>query len=177
MIGGGVTALGNDKNLQTRAYVSLREISHKKGELPMNDANFRYTNFIYTVKYKPSANKAFKKKPFLILSDVLTNTSNSYRVEDHADFLKSAEKNEEVAWLVRNTIHSKALFDLAKANLGIPMLMMFDVVGYAKKVMENEGKNFKEDEKDVFVIQDLKEAEKYRHAEHMASYNKKEVKL
>lgn len=173
----GVTAFRPDKNFQARAYISLKEISHKKGELPMNDPNFRYTDFDYCIKYKPSANKSFRKKPFLIFSDVFINTRNIYRVSGYEEFLKIAEKNLEGKWFVENTIHSKELFDLVKDNPGVYFPIQFDAVKYAKKVMKNENKRFGQDEKDVYLVRELKEADKNRHEQHLASYNVKDVKL
>lgn len=173
----GVTVFRPDKNLQNRAYISLQEISHKKGELPLNDPNFRYTNFNYFIKYKPSANKGFARKPFLINSDVFTNTKGIYRVSGYEEFLKLPEKKPDTKWFVENTVHSKELFDIAKDNPGIYFPLQFDAVKYAEKVMKNENKIFGQDEADVYLVKELKEADKIRHEQHLASYNKKDVKL
>lgn len=178
MIGDKVVATRRAQNLQTRIYISLKEVAHKKGEMPLNDPNFRYTNLLYNVKYKPSANKGFKNRPYLITSDVLLKTSQIFRAKDYDDFLKRSESNEEIAWLVRNTIHSKELFDLAKDNPGLYIPMFFDIVGYAKKVAVNEGKAEEDFAKiGAFLIQDLKEADEIRRKEYLESFNKRDVKI
>ena len=178
MIGDKITASRRAKNLQTRVHISLKEVAHKKGEMPLNQPNFRYTNLLYHVKYKPSANKAFKAKPFLITSDILLGSSQIIRVKDYADFVRRSENNKELAWLYRNTIHSEDLFDLAKDNPGLYIPMYFNVVEYAKKVAVNEGKPEEDFAKiGVFLIQDLKEADEIRRKEYLESFNKKDVKI
>lgn len=178
MIGDKVASNRRAQNLQTRVYISLKEVAHKKGEMPLNEPNFRYTNLLYHVKYKPSANKAFKDKPYLITSDILLKTSQIIRVRDYADFVRRSEMNEEVAWLYRNTIHSEALFDLAKDNPGLYIPMYFNVVEYAKKVAVNEGKAEEDFAKiGAFLIQDLKEADEIRRKEYLESFNKRDVKV
>lgn len=73
MIGGGVSDRRQDKNLQIRAYISLQEVRHKKGSLPMTDKNFKFTNFQFYIKYKKSVSKSLKNKPFLLSADILNN--------------------------------------------------------------------------------------------------------
>lgn len=178
MIGDKVIANRRAQNLQTRIHVSLKEVAHKKGEMPLNQPNFRYTNLLYNVKYKPSANKAFKDKPYLITSDILLKSSQIIRVKDYADFVRRSKANEEIAWLFRNTVHSKELFDLAKDNPGLYIPMFFDIVGYAKKVAVNEGKAEEDFAKiGAFLIQDLKEADEIRRKEYLESFNKRDVKI
>ena len=166
------------KSLQTCAYISLRDVKHKKGELPNTDPNFRFTNFTYYVKYKKSANKGFKYKPYMIVADIITKTNGSVRVGSYSEFLKKAEESPEIAWLVRNTAHSKELFDIAKHNYHIPVMLMFDPVKYMHKVLENEGEEVEDSSvMNVFLIKDIAEAERIRHEEYIERFNKKDVKL
>lgn len=166
------------KPLQTCAYISLRDVKHKKGELPNTDPDFRFTNFTYYVKYKKSANKSFKYKPYMVVADIFKKTNGSFRVGSYNEFLERAEENPEISWLVRNTIHSKELFDMAKHNYHIPIMLMFDPVKYMHKVLENEGEKVEDSSvMNVFLIKDIAEAERIRHEEYLEQYNKKEVKL
>lgn len=164
--------------LQIHAYLSLQDRAHKMGELPTTDPNFRFTNFTYYVKYKKSANKSFKYKPFLISADIINTFGGAIRVSGYSEFLKLGETNPEIGWLVRNTIHSEELFELARRNYHIPIMLAFDAVKYAKKVLANEGEEFGDSPAmNVFLVKDIAEAEKYRHEQYLEQYKKKDVKL
>lgn len=176
MIGGGVTALGGEAKLQVHAYISLKDARHKKGQLPTNDANFKFTNFNFYVKYKESANRSFKYKPYLITADIFDTFGGSIRVSGYEEFLKLGETNPEVAWLIRNTIHSEELFELAKNNYHLPMMLAFDPVKYMKRILEKENKKDGSG-MDVFLVEDIKKAEKARHKQYLEQFKKKEVKL
>lgn len=166
------------KSLQTCAYISLKEISHKKGELPLNEPNFRFTNFSYYLKYKVSANKGFKYKPYMIVADIFMRTKGVYRFANYEEFLKLGETDPEIGWLVRNTIHSRKLFEIAKHNYHIPIMLAFDAAKYAKKVIANDAeKNGGDSDMGIFLVKDVAEAEKYRHELYLEQFKKKDVKL
>lgn len=178
MIGDGVTACSNKKQLQPRMVISLKEIRPKKGENTQNNRDLRFTNGIFYVRYKPSANKSFARKPFVICNDLLTSPGSTIRVVDYEDFLKCADKNEEMRWIVRNTTHSKELFEMARNNLQQAIPLMFDTVKYAKKVNKNEKELFGNSHKniyDIFILPDLVEAEHKRFECYLTE--KKDVKL
>ena len=177
MIGGGLSSFSLDKNLQTRNYISLQEVRHSKGEIPLNSPDMRYTCLFYTLKYKPSMNKGFKHRPFLLLSDIFVNQSNVMRFKNYHDFLESAQRRPELAWIVENTIHSQELFDIAYANPGLAFPIPFDVVAYTKKVLAKEGTDFETGDKGVFLVTELKQADDARREMHRAMYNKKDVKI
>lgn len=171
-----VVASSDNKSLQPCAYISLEGKRHQPGEMPCTDPNFRFTNFDYYVKYKESANKTKRYKPYVICADIFTFEGfKSIRVKDYEEFLEKAKTNKELAWIVKHTIHSKKLFDLAKANIHLPMKLIIDIVKYADEVIKNDPNGDKA--KDVFMIRDLAEAEKIRHEQYLKKIGKKEIKL
>ena len=176
MIGGGVSDRRQDKNLQIRAYISLQEVRHTKGSLPMTDKNFKFTNFQFYIKYKKSVSKSLKNKPFLLSADILNNFGGAFRLKGYDDFLEKAKTMPEIRWLVDNTIHSAEMFELAQANPRIPIMLPFDAVQYSKKVIANDKKKVSEKERlGIFLVKDIAEADESREELYAATF-KKEVK-
>ena len=177
MIGGGVTAHKANKNLQIRAYISLKEVRHQEGSLPMTDKNFKFTNFQFYIKYKKSASRSLKYKPFLLSADILNDFGGAMRLKGYQDFLDKAETMPELRWLVNNTIHSEEVFELAEANPNIPIMLPFDAVQYAKKVIQNDTEKVsKKEQLGVYLVKDIAKADKSREELYIESFKKREVK-
>lgn len=171
-----VAAVSDKKSLQVRAYISLVAKRHQPGEMPCNNPDFRLTDFDYYIKYKTSANKSRKFKPFIVYADIFTYEGfTSCRVKGYEDFLEKAKTSPEFAFLAKYTLHSKELFDLAETNYHLPIRLSFDAIKYAKDVIKNDPNGDKA--KDVFMIRDLAEAEKVKHEHYIEKFRKKEIKL
>ena len=171
-----VIASSDKKSLQVRAYISLATKRHQPGELLCTNSDFRLTDFDYYIKYKTSANKSRKYKPFIVYADIFTYEGfTSCRVRDYQDFLEKAKTSPEFAFLAKYTNHSEEMFELAKINYHLPIRLAFDAVKYADEVIKNDPNGDKA--KDVFMIRDLAEAERVRHEHYIEKFRKKEIKL
>jgi hypothetical protein len=129
----GVTEESANKVCNPYARISLNDF-------PLCDETdltaLKTTDFRYTLRYKPAPNKIYKNKMFIISCDLIDDGvgKTSTRVIDYKDLVERAKTHKSLAWLIRNTNISPALFKIAKTNPGMIIPIACDIPKYFKKI-------------------------------------------
>lgn len=100
------------------------------------DTSVRATRGIYTIKYRPQLKKRSGCFAYLISQDLF---SGAFTVASYKHLCWLGERIPEVAWLVRNTMITQDLFDIASSHPGVGFQFTIDYPRYCSMI-ENKAK-------------------------------------
>lgn len=98
----------------SRAIINRNVTPLKLGETPATNEAVKYTDFFYTLKWKPSNYGANKTNPYLIKCDLFTGSK--IRARNYNGLQRAARNYPWIKFLVEYTTISEADFKRANAN-------------------------------------------------------------
>lgn len=122
-------------NLFPRARININSIPVVDGDNPMDNRDIKSTDLLYTVKYKPFHSGKKAKVPFCLNADIL-GTSN-FRFSDYDDFVRKAENDKVLKWILENCEFTPKLLEIAKANIMLGITVPFNAVKYCERIGSN----------------------------------------
>lgn len=100
---------------------------------PIQDRNYRVTSGSYEIVFNTKAGR-FAKLPFAMCGDLFAENKWRRRFGGWTDFVKQAEEDTRLKWVLENTTITKEHFETARENKLMRIPFCIDIVKYNKKM-------------------------------------------
>ena len=129
-----VTILNSiNKSLQARSLINLNSIPLRETDLtPASDPDLRFTDFFYSLKYKPSYKNSRQDQPFLIYSDLIVERKKYVRFGTIKELEERAKTDKEIAFILKWCDLTEERLEQARSCIQLDLPLPFDILVYEK---------------------------------------------
>lgn len=146
------------KPLQARIQLHMDLKRPKNGDNAFTNPRILNTDGLYRLRYCPSSQRAYQKKPFIFRADFLIKETT--HLSGWEDYQKLVESDERVAFINKYININKNSFKIAKENIALNLYFGLDLEKYIKDVAKNIGSKV---DYSILRSEEMNEAEKIRH--------------